>query len=150
MLPTNDGTLHSWPRKTPQVTSTYSRAGDEAEEHCDRSPDQQLKARDEIYRKNRRRQIATTRDEKFKMKVFWVVLAALIVGDYLYLPRLMPDVQLAWWEHTAIVVPLTFVCIVLIMKLRLLRPLRWLVTSVVLLALGLGALVWLDIIPHAL
>ena len=144
----NNG-FHYPERKTPQVISTYSRPEEGHDQHEGLSQDEILRRSDKACQKKRREQIAAGRDEKFKMKVFWVVLATLVVCDYLYLPILAPGLQLPWWGHTAIVVPVTFLVVVLTMQLRLIRPLRRIITFVVFVALGLGVFLWLDLIPHA-
>jgi hypothetical protein len=137
------------PSHTTHVTSTYTSERAKAAPKIDLSSETAIRARDKALRKAGREFKSKNRDEGFKQKVFWVVLVTLTVGDYLYLPVYLPDVNLPWWGHTALVVPTTFICVVLIVKLRLLRPLRRIVTVIVVVLLILGAPALLDFWPRA-
>lgn len=136
-------------RRRPKITSKYTSEKVTADPIADLPPAEAIELQDRAARKARRENTAHTRDERFKMKVFWSTLALLTILDYLYLPVYLPDLRLPWWGHTALVVPTTFICVILIIKLRLLRSMRRVMTGIAIFLFLLGVLAVLDLIPHA-
>ena len=143
-MSSDDRSLHFPQGQTPTVIGKYT---SQRAIECDRPEPQtaeQLRARDKAARRDRKEQSSAARDENFKMRVFWITFAALVVIDYLYLPAILPNTSLSWWGHTALVVFATFFCVILLKQLRLLRTLRRIVSASAILAIALGAFVLVD------
>ena len=136
-------------RRELEQIGSYTSEREKTREPVDFSEPEVVKAHDKANRKTHAECKATARDEKFKMKVFWATLTVLIVTDYLYLPVVMPEADWPWFGHAAIVVSATFLIVILVSELRILRTLRRVVTTVVGLAAILALCVLLDFMPHA-
>jgi hypothetical protein len=135
-------------REMAQIGS-YTSEREKARDPVDVSAPEVVKAHDKARRKTNSEFKADSRDQKFKTKVFWAALTVLTIADYLYLPVVMPDLQLPWFGHAAMVVSATFLCVILVTRLHILRTLRRVVTTVVVIAVLLGVCALLGLLPHA-
>lgn len=84
---------------------------------------------------------ASNRDDTFTFLLFLASATGMVYVDYAYMP------QWPWWAHLLFVPVPAALLVVLLRKLNLIRLLRRTVTTLVVMGIAYGLLVFLDVVP---